>query len=183
VRAEQGGGLLNWIPFRSVRRATERDLVGLDALCVDGLKQVPLWSGRRFDVATWLSARAPVVAVNEGAELVAFAAAVAENAPVGVARCSEMIAYVRPTHRRRGAARAAIAELMSIARTNGLWKLMGYVMADDSGARIMLDRADFREVGVLVKHVQVRGVWRDVVVCERLVLAARKSAPSIHDGP
>jgi L-amino acid N-acyltransferase YncA len=172
---------LSWIPIRSVRRACERDLLALDALCADGSKQVSLWSGRRFDVATWLSVRAPVVAVNEGTDLVAFAAAVADNAPIGAAKCSEVIAYVKPTHRRRGAARAAITELITLARMSRLWKLMAYVGADDPAGRVMLDRVDFREVGVLVKHVQVHGVWRDVVMYERLVLASRKSAPSIGE--
>ena len=48
-------------------------------------------------------------------------------------------------------------------------------------SRALLARLDFRDVGTLTKHVQLVNSWHDVVVAERLVLAARKSAPSIPD--
>ena len=74
-----------------------------------------------------------------------------------------------------------MSELISVARTMGLWKLVVYSLADDGAARALLDRVDFRTVGTLVKHVQIEGGWRDVTLHERLVLSARKSMPSIPE--
>jgi L-amino acid N-acyltransferase YncA len=63
----------------------------------------------------------------------------------------------------------------------GLWKMVAYALSDDPAPRALLERIDFREVGQLVKHAQVDGGWRDVVLYERLVMAARKSMPSIPE--
>lgn len=119
-----------------------------------------------------------LVAEFEGS-VVAFGAALAEHVPLGVARCAEAIVHVAPAYRRRGAGRATITELVAVARTIGLWKLIAYALPEDVAARTLLGRADFREVGVLVKHAQLEGSWHDVALHERLVLAARKSLPSI----
>jgi L-amino acid N-acyltransferase YncA len=101
--------------------------------------------------------------------------------PLGSAKCAEAIAFVASSHRRRGAARGAMSELLSVARTMGLWKLVVYSLADDAAARALLERIDFRAVGTLVKHLQIEGSWRDVTLHERLVLSARKSMPSIPE--
>jgi L-amino acid N-acyltransferase YncA len=181
------------VPFRSLavpnmalfsaRRATDRDVPSLDRLCTEASKAVPLWSLRkdRLNAGGWFASRAPVVIVAEGANAVGFAAALSDNIPLGAAKCAEAIVYVTGSHRRRGGARAAVSELLSVARTMGLWKLIAYSLADDAAGKGLLERVDFRAVGSLVKHVQVEGGWRDVVLYERLVLSARKSVPSIPE--
>jgi L-amino acid N-acyltransferase YncA len=167
----------------SARRATDRDLASLERLCAEASKAVPLWSLRRdrLNAGAWLSSRAPVVLVAEGANAVGFAAAVSDNIPLGASKCAEAVVYLSASQRRRGGGRAAVSELLSVARTMGLWKLIAYSLADDAAAKALLERVDFRAVGALVKHVQVEGGWRDVVLHERLVLSARKSLPSIPD--
>ncbi|HEX8789724.1 MAG TPA: GNAT family N-acetyltransferase [Polyangiaceae bacterium] len=167
----------------SARRATDKDLPALERLCAEAAKAVPLWSLRRdrFNAGAWLTARAPVVVVAEGANPMGFAVALADSVPLAAAKCSEALVYVSAGQRRRGGARAAISELLSVARTMGLWKLIAYSLADDAAAKTLLERVDFRSVGTLVKHVQIEGGWRDVVLHERLVLSARKSVPSIPD--
>lgn len=166
----------------AVHRATERDLEPLRRLNTEvashrggllGLRR------DRFAPEAWIAARVPFVVVAEGASVVGFAVAISDNVPLGVAKCAEAIAYVMPAQRRRGAARAAMSELLAAARTMGLWKMIAYGLPEDAATRGLLERADFRQVGVLVKHAQLEGSWRDVTIYERLVLAARKSMPSI----
>ncbi|MGH7440237.1 MAG: GNAT family N-acetyltransferase [Polyangiaceae bacterium] len=137
--------------------------------------------GDPFDPARWLAARTPVVIVTAGATAVGFASAPTDGVPLGSPKCAEAIVYVTPAHRRHGAARAAMRELLSVARVMGLWKMVAYALQDDVAVRTLLDRLDFREVGVLAKHVQLQTGWSDVVLLERLVLSARKSMPSITD--
>jgi len=168
-------------PF-NVRRASERDQSALERLCAEATgPRSGLWSARRagLDPAAWLAARAPLLVAEFEGSVVAFGAALVEHAPLGVARCAEAMVHVTPALRRRGAGRALMTELVAVVRTVGLWKLIAYALPEDVAARTLLDRADFREVGVLVKHAQLEGTWRDVALHERLVLAARKSLPSI----
>ena len=72
-----------------------------------------------------------------------------------------------------------MCELMTVARTMGLWKLLAYATPDDAAARALLARLEFREVGVFVKHLQLEGGWRDVALYERLIMAALRSMPSL----
>jgi L-amino acid N-acyltransferase YncA len=171
------------LTFR-VHRATPQDVDVLRGFCADATGNRATLAGARRDrlePGEWVAARAPVVVVSEGTAPIGFAGAVAQSVPVGAPRCAEVIVYVAPSHRRRGASRAAMAELVSAARTMGLWKVLAHALPTDAAMRGLLTRFDFREVGVLVKHVQVEGAWNDVVVYERLVMAARKSAPSLPD--
>jgi L-amino acid N-acyltransferase YncA len=166
----------------SLHRASERDLDAIRRFCDEATAgRSTLLSVRhgRLDPAAWIVGRAPIVVVSEGNEPVGMAAAVSEHVPCGAPRCAEVIVYVAPGRRRRGAAKAALAELLTASRTMGLWKFIGHALTGDAAARGMLDKHDFREVGTLVKHVQLEGAWHDVVVYERLVLAARKSFPSL----
>lgn len=140
-----------------------------------------MWSARRseFRPSAWIAARIPLVVVEDPSGAVGFAVASHEGVPMAISKCAEAIVYVTPTHRRRGAARAALSELVSVARLMGLWKLVAFALPEDAAARGLLDRLDFRDVGTLVRHAQVEGTWRDVVLHERLMMASRKSMPSI----
>ncbi|MGH7294709.1 MAG: arsinothricin resistance N-acetyltransferase ArsN1 family A, partial [Polyangiaceae bacterium] len=59
--------------------------------------------------------------------------------------------------------------------------LVGYTLPEDPAARAFLARCDFREVGVLAKHVQIGTSWHDIAMYERLVMASRRSSPSFSD--
>lgn len=151
-------------------------------MCAEATGQrTALWSARRAGLspAAWLAAKAPILVAEFEGSIVAFGAAIVDQVPLGVARCAEALVHVAPAHRRRGAGRTVMTELVAVARTVGLWKVIAYALPEDAAARTLLDRSDFREVGVLVKHVQLESAWRDVALHERLVLAARKSLPSI----
>jgi L-amino acid N-acyltransferase YncA len=166
------------------RRAAAQDVDALRRLHADATApRASLWSLRRerLDPAAWVAAHAPVVLVDDGGTDVAFGVAVTDGIPLAAPRCAEAFVFVTPAHRRHGAARAALAELLTVCRTMGLWKLVGYTRPDDAASRALLARMDFRDVGTLTKHVQIGTGWHDVVLAERLVLAARKSAPSIPD--
>jgi phosphinothricin acetyltransferase len=166
------------------RRATAQDVDALRRLHAEAVApRASLWSLRRerLDPAAWLAAHAPVVVVDDHSTDVAFAVAVTDGIPLGAPRCAEAFVFVSPAHRRHGAARAALTELLTVCRTMGLWKLLAYALPEDPAARALFARMDFRDVGTLIKHVQVDSSWHDVVLAERLVLAARKSQPSIPD--
>jgi L-amino acid N-acyltransferase YncA len=170
------------MPNLHARRATAQDLDHLRRLCGEATApRASLWSVRRerMDPAAWVAAHTPAVLVDDGSTNVAFAVALADGIPLGAPRCAEAFVFVAPAHRRHGAARAALTELLTVCRTMGLWKLLGFALPEDAASRALLAKLDFRDVGTLIKHVQLEGSWHDVVLAERLVLAARKSFPSL----
>lgn len=174
--------------IHKVHRATDRDLAVLDRLCGEATASATASSTglaghrrERWSPAAWLAARLPLVLVEEPAGPLGFAVALPENVPLGAPRCVEAVVYVTPAQRRRGAGRALVGELVALARTGGLWKMIAYALPEDAASRALLGRLDFREVGVLAKHFQLGGSWRDVALHERLVLAARRSSPSFSE--
>ena len=61
--------------------------------------------------------------------------------------------------------------LLAAAEAAGFWKLVSRVFVENEGSRRLLARVGFREVGVYEKHGRLDGVWRDVVIVERLIPA------------
>ena len=123
------------------------------------------------DVLRWLGGRHPVVVVEDAGRVMAFAAA-SEYRPrecyAGVAECS---VYVARECRGRGAGRLALGGLIAACEAGGFWKLVSRVFVENAASRALCRSAGFREVGVYEKHGQLDGVWRDVVIVERLIPA------------
>ena len=65
----------------------------------------------------------------------------------------------------------AMEALISAAEQAGFWKLTSRVFVENEPSRKLLLSLGFREVGVHEKHARLDGVWRDVVVVERLIPA------------
>jgi phosphinothricin acetyltransferase len=58
---------------------------------------------------------------------------------------------------------------LKAAEQAGLWKLLSRVFVDNAASLGMVRALGFREVGVYQKHGRLDGVWRDVVIVERLI--------------
>ena len=61
--------------------------------------------------------------------------------------------------------------LITAAEKAGFWKLVSRVFVVNAPSRKLLLSLGFREVGVYEKHARLDGLWRDVVVVERLIPA------------
>ncbi len=51
----------------------------------------------------------------------------------------------------------------------GFWKVLSRLFPENAASRALCARFGFREVGVYEQHGQLDGVWRDVVIVERLL--------------
>ena len=71
--------------------------------------------------------------------------------------------------RGRGAGRLALAALIQAAEEAGFWKLLSRVFVENQPSLRLIQSMGFREVGVYQKHGKLDGVWRDVVIVERLI--------------
>jgi phosphinothricin acetyltransferase len=68
----------------------------------------------------------------------------------------------------------ALAALLESAERAGFWKLVSRVFPENQASRGLIRSVGFREVGIYDKHAKLDGVWRDVVIVERLVNANLK---------
>lgn len=123
------------------------------------------------DVQTWFDGAHPVVVAEDETGVIAFASTStyrSRDCYAGIAECS---AYVRRDVRRKGVGRAVLSALITAAEEAGFWKLVSRVFVDNTASRALIGSLGFREVGTYEKHGKLDGVWRDVVIVERLLPA------------
>jgi L-amino acid N-acyltransferase YncA len=121
------------------------------------------------DVSGWFDGVHPIVVVEEGTEVVAFAATSPYRARECYSGIAEVSVYVARAARRRGAGRMALSAVIDCARQAGYWKLVSRVFPENHASRGLIRSLGFREVGTYEKHGRLDGVWRDVIIVERLI--------------
>ena len=123
------------------------------------------------DIAEWFDRPHPVVVVEDGGKVVAFASLSPYSSRPCYAGIAEFSVYVARAAQGRGAGRQAMEALLAAAERDGFHKLVSRVFVENVASRGLLRSLGFREVGVYEKHAALDGVWRDVVIVERLIPA------------
>ncbi len=95
----------------------------------------------------------------------------------GIALIAEFSVYVSRAARGQGAGRQAMQALITAAEDAGFWKLVSRVFPENTASRKLLHSVGLREVGIYEQHAQLDGVWRDVVIVERLLHANLQDPP------
>ncbi|MGN6033119.1 MAG: arsinothricin resistance N-acetyltransferase ArsN1 family A [Thermomicrobiales bacterium] len=168
-----------WGSVRSeiiTRLAQESDAAAIAAIYNAGIREriATFETAERSadDRAAWLRGHDPrypvLVAVQDGV-VVGWAGADAYRSQVCYAGVAEFSIYIAPGHRGKGIGRTLFTALIEASRDAGLWKLLSRIFVENTASRALCHRCGFREVGVCERHNQLDGVWRDVVIVERLI--------------
>jgi L-amino acid N-acyltransferase YncA len=120
-------------------------------------------------IAAWFDGSHPIVAVEQEDAIIAFASTSSYRSRPCYAGIAEFSVYVRRDWRGKGAGRLAMTRLFQESAQAGFRKLVSRVFVENAASRGLLRSLGFREVGIYEKHVQLDGVWHDVVIVERLL--------------
>ena len=123
------------------------------------------------EIMGWFDDGHPIVVVEEGGGVISFANASAYSPRECYSGVAEFSVYTAGEARGLGAGTVAMEALISAAERAGFWKLTSRVFVENEPSLKLLRSLGFREVGVHEKHARLDGVWRDVVVVERLLPA------------
>lgn len=134
------------------------------------------------DVRAWFDGRHPIVVVELAGAIIAFASTSTYRSRACYAGIAEFSVYVARDGRGRGAGSLAMQALIDACGPAGFWKLVSRVFVENAASRALLKSVGFREVGVYKKHAQLDGVWRDVVIVERLIAANIESTSQDRSG-
>jgi L-amino acid N-acyltransferase YncA len=161
------------MPHHQARRATPHDADAIARIYNEGIAdRVGTFETRdrsADDVRAWFDGPYPIVVVEDGGEVVAFASTSSYRGRDCYAGIAEFSVYVARDRRGHGAGRVAMHALIDAARDAGYWKLLSRVFVENSASRGLLKSLGFREVGIYEKHGRLDGVWRDVVIVEKLL--------------
>ena len=157
-----------------VRLAEPRDLDRIAAIYNEGIdsRQATFETRHRTgeDLAWQLESHRHVLIVAErDGEVVGWAGLAPYSDREVYAGVAELGVYVAASARRSGVGRILMAELAKAASERGLHKLIAKIFSTNEASLALHRACGFRDVGVHVRHGQVDGEWRDVVVVERLV--------------
>ncbi len=159
----------------STRIATPADATAITAIYNQGIEdRIATFETRprsEADILGWFQGRHPVVVAEAGGGIRAFASSSTYRPRGCYDGVAEFSVYVERGHRGRGAGRAAMLALIDAVAAAGIWKLVSRVFVENAASRAMLRSLGFREVGVYERHAKLDGVWRDVVIVERLIEA------------
>src|SRR5258708_25597864 len=116
----------------------------------------------------WFGGVHPIVVVEEGGQVIGFGATSSYRPRECYAGIAEASLYVAREARGRGVGRVAMNALLQAAQESGFWKLLSRVFVENQASRRLIQSMGFREVGGYEKHAKLDGVWRHVVIVERL---------------
>jgi L-amino acid N-acyltransferase YncA len=164
----------------TARRATPDDAASIARVYNDGIADRIATFETRLrsvdDVRSWFDGIHPIVVVEDANEVIAFAATFFYRPRECYAGIAEVSVYVARSARSQGAGRMALIALIEAAEVAGYWKLLSRIFPENQASRNLVKRAGFREVGVYEKHAKLDGVWRDVVIVERLLKGTGSTA-------
>jgi len=121
------------------------------------------------DILQWFDGAHPVIVVADESGVIAFGATSTYRPRDCYAGIAETSLYVHRAARRKGVGRLAMSALIQAAEDAGFWKLVSRIFVENTASRALIRAHDFREVGVYEKHGKLDGIWRDVVIVERLI--------------
>ncbi len=164
----------------TARAATADDAAAIAAIYNQGIEEriatFETEPRQPTDILPWFDGAHPVVVVtipddagDDGRRIVAFAATSTYRPRACYAGIAEYSVYVDRDARGMGAGRLALEALFAAAAAAGYWKLVSRIFTENTASRALMGRVGFREVGVYERHAQLDGVWRDVVIVEKLL--------------
>ena len=168
-------------PPPRVRPATAADLAAAAAIYNAGIRG----RGATFetvertpdDLRPWLVGPHPFLAAVDDREddaladatVLGWAHASAYRPRACYAGIAEFSVYVAPRARGRRVGDALMAAFVPACAAAGFWKLVARLFPENAASRALCARHGFREVGTYERHAQLDGVWRDVLIVERLL--------------
>ncbi len=111
-----------------------------------------------------------LVANDDSGTVVGWARASEYRTRACYATVAEFSVYVAEGARGRRVGDMLLSAFVPACVEVGLTKLVSRIFPENAASRALCARHGFREVGRYEKHARLDGVWRDVVIVERLLI-------------
>jgi L-amino acid N-acyltransferase YncA len=172
-------------PHFTVRPARPGDAAAIAAIYNQGIRgrTATFETAERTaeDIRGWFAAPYPFLVSEhwEGAAggVVGWIRASSYRPRACYAGVAEFSVYVAEGFRGHRVGDRLMAGFLPACSAAGFWKLLSRIFVENAASRALSARHGFREVGVYEKHAQLDGIWRDVLIVERIIAANLGSKP------
>lgn len=165
-------------PSVRIREASPADAAAIAEIYNQGIRgrQATFETVERTanDILPWfaseLLAKFPLlVAVDDEDTVLGWVHASPYRARACYSGIGDFSVYVHADARGRGVGDALLSAFLPACADRGLWKVLSRIFPENTASRALCARHWFREVGTYEKHAQLDGVWRDVIIVERVL--------------
>ncbi len=124
------------------------------------------------DLASWFNdPQHPLLVAQIEGSIAGWIAASSYRPRECYAGIAEFSVYIDADQHGKGIGSSLMQAFIPACEAAGLWKLLSRVFVENLASRALCHKFGFREVGIYEKHARLDGVWRDVVIVERLLTA------------
>ena len=124
------------------------------------------------DILAWFeSPRYPILVAESNGQLLGWEAASTYRPRDCYTGVAEFSVYVAFSAHGQGVGSALMSAFIPACTQAGFWKLLSRIFPENKVSLALCKRHGFREVGIYEKHAQLEGIWRDVVIVERLLIS------------
>lgn len=157
-----------------IRPATADDATRIAEIYNEGIRErMATFETRertREEVLPWIgSERYPVLAAEMQGEVVGWISASSYRPRECYAGIAEFSVYVARAARGRGIGDRLLGAFLPELERAGFWKVLSRIFPENAASLALCARHGFRRVGIYEKHARLNGVWRDVVIVERML--------------
>lgn len=121
------------------------------------------------DIEPWLHGNHPLLVAERESRVVGWVHSSPYRPRACYAGIGDFSVYVATEVQGTRIGDALMREFVPACSNAGLWKILSRIFVENTASRALCKRHHFREVGIYEKHAQLEGVWRDVVIVERLL--------------
>lgn len=162
----------------AIRRARRDDAPAIAAIYNAGIRgRMATFETRErtaADIEAWFAnERYPMLVAERGSRVVGWIAASSYRPRECYSGIAEFSVYVEPGEQGHGIGDSLMREFLPVLEAAGFWKVLSRIFPENVASRALCRRHGFREVGLYARHARLDGRWRDVIIVERLLGAAR----------
>jgi L-amino acid N-acyltransferase YncA len=157
-----------------IRPATEADTQAIAEIYNQGIRtrQATFDTNERSasDIRTWLEDKIhPLLVAEKDRTVLGWVHASSYRSRACYSGVAEFSIYVSEKARGQGVGDALMSAFIPACEKVGIWKILSRIFPENTASRKLCKRHGFREVGTYERHAQLEGVWKDVVIVERLI--------------
>jgi L-amino acid N-acyltransferase YncA len=158
----------------TIRNATQNDLQMIADIYNQGIRtrQATFDINERTaeDVRSWLGdEKHPLLVAEKDNRVLGWVHASSYRSRECYSGVAEFSIYVAEKAKGQGVGDLLMKAFIPACESVGIWKILSRIFPENTASHTLCKRHGFREVGTYEKHAKLEGVWKDVVIVERLI--------------